>query len=263
MNVRVDGKCAVVTGGAQGIGKAIATGLAQSGAYVIIADIAREAGEKTVAEIREAGGRADNLYLDVTNCDQVNEVMDEAVHMGGKLDICVHTVGIHVAHSFLHTAQSDVERLTRINILGTSNVMRAALNRMIPNRYGKMVVITSIAARRGCTDAHYGMTKSAQMHMAWSAAMEAAPYNINVNSIAPGFVYTGMWDTIIDTRVGEAQKDDPQSRERCWNEAIQETMFKRPQKPEDIANMAVFLCSENASEITGQCINVCGGSRMN
>lgn len=263
MDIRVDGRCAVVTGGAHGIGKGIAKALAASGGYVVIADIAREAAIETAEEICAAGGKADSLFLDVTDCRQVDEVMDEVVRMGGKLDICVHAVGIHVARSFLNTAQDDVERLTRINILGTSNVMRAALKLMIPNLYGKMVVLTSIAARMGCADAHYGMTKSAQMHMAWSAAMEVAPYNINVNSIAPGFVYTGMWDTIIDTRVGDERKNIAQAREQCWIDAIQETMFKRPQKPEDIANMAVFLCSDKASEITGQCINVCGGSRMN
>jgi meso-butanediol dehydrogenase/(S,S)-butanediol dehydrogenase/diacetyl reductase len=263
MDVRVDGRCAIVTGGAQGIGKGIALALAQSGAYVIIADIAQDEAVKTVEEIRAAGGKADSLYLDVTKCDQVEEVMDEVVRMGGKLDICVHSVGVHVALSFLNIAQKDVERLTHINILGTSNVMRAALKRMIPNHYGKLVVLTSIAARMGCADAHYGMTKAAQMHMAWSAAKEVAPYNINVNSIAPGFVYTSMWDTIIDTRVGDENKNRAEVREKCWNEAIQETMFKRPQKPEDIAYMAVFLCSDMAREITGQCINVCGGSRMN
>ncbi len=263
MEIRLDGKCAVVTGGAQGIGKGIAAALAESGAYVIIADIAEEAAVKTVEEICAAGGKADSLFLDITNVAQVDEVMDQAVHMGGVLDICVHTVGVHVAESFLNISQENIERLTKINAVGTSNVMRASLKRMIPNNYGKLVVLTSIAARAGCTDAHYGMTKAAQMHMAWSAAMEVAKYNINVNSIAPGFVYTGMWDTIIDTRVGAEKKNIPEERERCWREALEETMFKRPQTPQDIANMAVFLCSDMAKEITGQCINVCGGSRMN
>lgn len=263
MEIRLDGKCAVVTGGAQGIGKGIATALAQSGAYVIIADIASEAAANTAAEIRAAGGKADALSLDITDVKQVDEVMDEVVRMGGKLDICVHTVGVHVAESFLNIAQEKIEWITKINALGTSNVMRAVLKRMIPNNYGKLVVLTSIAARTGCTDAHYGMTKAAQMHMAWCAAMEVAKYNINVNSIAPGFVYTGMWDTIIDTRVGAEKKDIPEERERCWKEAVEETMFKRPQTPQDIANMAVFLCSDMAKEITGQCYNVCGGSRMN
>ena len=263
MNVRLDGKCAVVTGGAQGIGKGIALALAESGAYVVVADIAREAAIQTTEEIRAEGGRADCLDLDVTDVDQVDQVMDQVVQLGGELDICVHTVGIHVANSLLNIAQDQVERLMRINTLGTSNVMRASLKRMIPNNYGKLVVLTSIAARTGCADAHYGMTKASQMHMAWCAAMEVAKYNINVNAIAPGFVHTGMWDTIIDTRVGEDKKNDPIERERCWAEAVNETLFKRPQKPRDIANMAVFLVSDLASEITGQCINVCGGSRMN
>ncbi len=263
MDIRLDGRCAIVTGGAQGIGKGIATALAESGAYVIIADIAREAAVNTVEEIRAAEGRADALSLDITDVKQVDEVMNEAVKMGGKLDICVHAAGIHVAESFLNISQENIERLTRINAIGTSNVMRASLKRMIPNNYGKLVVLTSIAARTGCTDAHYGMTKAAQMHMAWCAAMEVAPYNINVNSIAPGFVYTGMWDTIIDTRCGAEKKNIPEERERCWKQAVEETMFKRPQTSQDIANMAVFLCSEQAKEITGQCFNVCGGSRMN
>ncbi len=263
MNIRLEGRSAVVTGGAKGIGKGVAMALAEAGAYVIIADVADEAATETVTRIQQSGGKADCFHLDVTKVGEVDRVMDEVVRLGGKLDICVHTVGIHVAKSFLSVGQAEIEKLTTINILGTSNVMRASLSRMIPNKYGKLVVLTSIAARRGCTDAHYGMTKSAQMHMAWCAAMEVAPYNINVNSIAPGFVYTEMWDTIIDTRLGEEKKDIPEERERCWQEAIQESMFKRPQLPEDIANMAVFLCSEQAKEITGQCINVCGGSRMN
>ncbi len=263
MNIRLDGRCAAVTGGAQGIGKGIAIALAESGAYVVVADIAREAAGNTVEEIRTAGGRADLLLLDVADAQQVDKAMDEVVRLGGKIDICVHTVGIHVAKSLITISQEAIERLTRVNILGTSNVMRASLKRMIPNNYGKLVVLTSIAARCGCADAHYGMTKAAQMHMAMSAALEVACYNINVNSIAPGFVHTGMWDTIIDTRVGGEKKNIASERERCWREALEETMFKRPQTPRDIANMAVLLCSDQAKEITGQCINVCGGSRMN
>lgn len=262
MDVRLDGKCAVVTGGANGIGRGIANCLAASGAYVIIADIAKDDAERTAQEIRAAGGKADSLFLDVTDVDQVAQVMDKVEEMGGKLDICVHTVGVHEAKSFLEIDQKDVERLTKINVVGASNVMRASLKKMIPHRYGKLVVLTSIAARRGCTDAHYGMTKSAQMHMAWCAAMEVAKYNINVNSIAPGQVYTPMFERILDTRLGD-KKDDPVERERAWQEAFSETMFKRPQTAEDIGNMAVFLCSDMAKEITGQCYNVCGGSRMN
>ncbi len=263
MDIRLDGRCAVVTGGAQGIGKGIATAMAESGAYVIVADIAEEEAGNTVKEIRAAGGRADSLLLDVTDEQQVDKTMDEVVKLGGKLDICVHTVGIHVAKTLLTISQEDIKRLTRVNILGTSNVMRASLNRMIPNKYGKLVVLASIAARSGCADAHYGMTKAAQMHMAMSAAIEVACHNINVNSIAPGFVHTGMWDTIIDTRVGSDKKDIATERERCWTEALQETLYKRPQSARDIANMAIFLSSDQAKEITGQCINVCGGSRLN
>lgn len=262
MEVRLDGRCAVVTGGAMGIGRGIAKCLADSGAYVIIADIAKEAAQTTAGEIVAAGGKADSLFLDVTDVNQVQQVMDEVEKLGGKLDICVHTVGVHEARSFLEIDQKDIERLTRINILGASNVMRASLKKMIPHRYGKLVVLSSIAARMGCTDAHYGMTKSAQMHMCWCAAMEVAKYNINVNSIAPGFVMTPMFERILDTRLGD-KKDDPAERQRCWEEAVSETMFKRPQTPEDIGNMAVFLCSDLAKEITGQCYNVCGGSRMN
>lgn len=262
MDVRLDGRCAVVTGGASGIGRGIANCLAASGAYVVIADIAKEAAEATAMEIRAADGEADFLSLDVTDADKVAQAMDEVEKMGGKIDICVHTVGVHEARSFLDIEQKDIERLTKINVLGASNVMRSSLKKMIPNRYGKLIVLTSIAARQGCTDAHYGMTKAAQMHMCWCAAMEVAKYNINVNSIAPGFVHTPMFDKILDTRLGD-KKDDPVERERCWQEAISETMFKRPQTAEDIGNMAVFLCSEQAKEITGQCFNVCGGSRMN
>lgn len=263
MNIRLDGKNAIITGGASGIGKGIASVLAESGASVMIADISKEMAAKTAEEIRGTGAKADCLCLDVTDADQVEKTMTKMVELNGKLDICVHTAGVHSAYSFLNISQADIERLVKINILGTSNVMRAGLKKMIPNHYGKLVVLTSIAARTGCADAHYGMTKAAQMHMCWCAAMEVAKYNINVNSIAPGFVYTPMWDTIIDTRVGKEKKNDAEERELCWNQAIQETMFKRPQTAADIGNMVAFLCSEQGKEITGQCINVCGGSRMN
>ncbi|MEM5768632.1 MAG: SDR family oxidoreductase, partial [Bacillota bacterium] len=146
--------------------------------------------------------------------------------------------------------------------LGCSNVYRAALERMIPQRAGKIVTMSSSAGRAGGpVHAHYRMSKAAIISLNQSAAFTAAPYGINVNTICPGIIRTEMWEDILDAFAEDTGGAD---REAQWRSYVENSIpMGRPQECEDIANGVLFLCSDMAKNITGQALNICGGMCMN
>ena len=194
MEIRFDNKTAVLTGASRGLGRAIAMLLAENGADVVIGDVLDEAGAATCQEIQEKTGRqATYVHVDVRGPDQVKEMFDTVP----VVDLVMHGAGVTVPENLIDASDAAIKRLFDINILGSSNVVRAALNKMLPRESGKIVLLSSVAGRYiDKTVTHYRMSKAAMLSLTMSAASFAAPHNINVNAVCPGIVRTDMWEQL-------------------------------------------------------------------
>ncbi len=256
MDIRFDGKTAVITGGGQGLGKCVALSFAKAGANIVIGDINEKTAQETCKEIEELGVKAMYCLCDVSDPSQVDELMN----MPKQLDIMVNVAGIVISNGIDTAPQDKIERLFDVNILGTSNTIRADIERMKPQKSGKILLFSSIAARtHGPSTAHYAASKAAVISMTHSAAHVCGPYNINVNAISPGIIRTAMWEYLLDQMVEKMGGD----REQHWQNYIKATIpMGRAQEPQDIADAALFLCSDHAKNITGQTLSVCGGYYM-
>lgn len=257
MEIRFDNKTAVLTGASRGLGRAIAMLLAENGADVVIGDVLDEAGTATCQEIREKTGRqATYVHVDVRDPDQVKEMFDTVP----VVDLVMHGAGITVPENLIDASDAAIKRLFDINILGSSNVVRTALNKMLPRESGKIVLLSSVAGRYiDKTVTHYRMSKAAMLSLTMSAASFAAGHNINVNAVCPGIVRTDMWEQLLD----EKMKSMNLSREEAWNAMVGNLVpMGRPQTQEDIAATVAFLLSNYADNITGQALNVDGGQCM-
>ena len=257
MEIRFDGKTAVLTGAARGLGKAIAMMLAENGADLVIGDVLDEAGQKTCEEIREKTGRkADYLHVDVRDSEQVKALFD-AVPV---VDLVMHGAGVTLPENILEADEAAIKRLFDININGSSNMVRAALDKMLPRESGKIVLLASVAGRyMDKTVTHYRMSKAAMLALTMSAAKFAAPHNITVNAVCPGIVRTDMWEQLLD----EKQKSMNMTREEAWQAMVGNLIpMGRAQTQEDIAASVAFLFSRFGDNITGQALNVDGGQCM-
>lgn len=257
MEIRFDNKIAVLTGASRGLGQAIAMLLAENGADVVIGDVLDDAGIRTCEEIREKTGRqATYMHVDVRDPEQVQTLFD-AVHV---VDMVVHGAGVTVPENILDAGDAAIKRLFDINILGSSNMVRAALKKMLPRKCGKIVLICSVAGRYiDKTVTHYRMSKAAMLSLTMSAASFAAAYNINVNAVCPGIIRTDMWEQLLDEKAISMNM----SREDAWETMVKNLVpLGRPQTREDIAATVAFLLSNYADNITGQALNVDGGQCM-
>ena len=257
MEIRFDNKTAVLTGASRGLGRAIAMLLAENGADVVVGDVLDEGGSATCQEIREKTGRqATYVHVDVRDPNQVKEMFDTVP----VVDLVMHGAGVTVPENLIDASDAAIKRLFDINILGSSNVVRAALNKMLPRESGKIVLLSSVAGRYiDKTVTHYRMSKAAMLSLTMSAASFAASHNINVNAVCPGIVRTDMWEQLLD----EKMKSMNLSREEAWNTMVGNLVpMGRPQTQEDIAATVAFLLSNYADNITGQALNVDGGQCM-
>ena len=257
ITIDFSGQNAVVTGGARGIGKAIAMMLARGGANVWIGDIISEAAD-TAKEIADTYGvRTGCTKTDVGNLDQVKKLFTDAAQLG-KLDILVHGAGIILTGPSLNASEEEIRKITEINLIGSFFVLSEGGKIMKANESGKIVSISSIAGRVGIgVQGHYSATKAAMLNYAQALAVELAPYNIRVNTICPGIIRTQMWDRILQ----EAEERGGITQQEEWDSYMIQIPQGRPQSPEEIASAAIFFCSDLASAITGQALNVDGGMR--
>ena len=235
------GEVALVTGGAKGIGKGIAKALKQARAKVIIGDIDKEKGKETANEL---GG--DFYYLDVTDKDQVQYIVQSIYEKYGKLSILCSNAGIFPQVTIEDMTEKDWDKVQNINMKGTFFVAQAALKYMKKQSYGRIILTSSITGPiTGFSGwAHYGASKSAQLGFMRSAALEYAKYGITVNAIQPGNILT---DGLI------------QAGEEYMKKMKEIIPVYTLGKPEDIGYTAVFLASREAGFITGQAIVVDGG----
>jgi 2-hydroxycyclohexanecarboxyl-CoA dehydrogenase len=248
---RLTGKIAVVTGGAQGIGRGIVHRLAQEGAKVAVADINESGAAKTAAEISAVGGSAFAVKLDVTKLKDAMAAAEVVERQLGPVDILVNNAGWDKVQHFLETDEELWNRLIDINFRGMLNCVKAFAPRMLNRPGSKIISIASDAGRSGgVNDAVYSGCKGAVMSFTKALARELARYKINVNAVAPG---------VIDTPLSQAISGGiPGYMDRL----MRVVPLRRKGLPEDIAAAVAYLASADADYVTGQIISVNGGMAM-
>jgi NAD(P)-dependent dehydrogenase (short-subunit alcohol dehydrogenase family) len=257
MAQRFEGRTALITGGAGGIGAAVARRLASEGANVAIADLSLDAGEKLVAEIRAAGGQASAYALDVTSPDDVNRVVESIEAAQGLITMAVTCAGIIRTFPLLELPFDAWNTTFAVNLTGTFLVFQAVARRMVAaGQPGSLVGISSISARGGRPDsADYAASKAGVISLVRSAALAFAKNQINVNAVCPGIVETEMTRGLHQQRA-RATGITP---EESYSRIVSTIPLGRPQTAEDVAAVVTFLLSKDASYITGQAINADGG----
>ncbi len=244
----LQGKVAIVTGGAQGIGRAIAEGLAEDGADIVVADLDPARSEDAVATIQKLGRRALSVKVNVADWDDAKAMSDQVMKEWGRIDILVNNAGITRDGLLLRMKEEDWNLVLQVNLNGTFHCTKAVLLPMTKQRFGRIVNIASIVGAMGNVgQANYSASKAAVMGFTKTVAREYASRAVTVNAVAPGFIDTAMTQG-LPAEVKEAlQKQIPLGRLGL---------------PSDIAAAVRFLVSDAASYITGQVLHVNGGMLM-
>lgn len=259
--ITLDGKVALVTGAAGGLGKAIAIRLAEAGCSVCIADINIDKAKMAADEISQMGSVTMAVQVNTSNQNEVASMVDASLKKFGKLDFMINNAGIGMMKPIMAMEQQDIDSMIDINLKGVIYGCKAALAHMVPRNEGKIVNISSVAAKMGAPYAAvYASSKAGVIALTNSLAREVAENNININAICPGIIRTNMWEKQLELMTGDG--DATAKDEAFRNFSSSQIPLRRPQEPEDIANMVVYLASDLARNITGQTINVDGGSAI-
>ncbi|MFZ9677931.1 MAG: SDR family NAD(P)-dependent oxidoreductase [Quisquiliibacterium sp.] len=258
-----------VTGAGQGIGRAIATAFARQGARLVVSDINGDAAQATADALRELGVQAEALRVDVRSPDDNAVQVARAAAKFGRLDVMVCNAGIVQVKHFMDLVPADWDTMMGVNVTGVFLSMQAAARQMLGQAprmagapQGKIINLASIAGRMGAGPiaalmAPYRASKAAVISLTQSAAITLAP-KVTVNAICPGIVDTAMWEKIDRDMAEQTGAALGQS----WQQRIAAIPMGRPQEPQDVAGVAVFLGSSAADYMTGQSINVEGGLVM-
>jgi 3-oxoacyl-[acyl-carrier protein] reductase len=246
--MRLKDKVALITGGARGIGRSIAMVFAREGADIVVADVNLESASKTAAEIEGLGRKALALELDVTDFAKVEDGVNKILDKLGKVDILVNNAGITKDNLLLRMSQAEWDAVINVNLKGTFNCIKAVSRPMVKQRSGRIISIASIIGLMGnWGQANYAASKAGIIALTKTVAKELASRNINANSVAPGFIQTDMTAKL------------PEEVKRKMMEAIP---MAKLGTPEDVANVCLFLASDESSYVTGQTITVDGGMVM-
>ena len=245
---RFENTTALVTGGAKGIGAATAKRLASEGATVVVADFDEATAQQTAQEI---GGHA--VRCDVTSLEEVEAAVAKAVEVGGSLDVLVTCAGIIRDNMLFKMTDDDWGAVIDTHLKGTFYAVRAAQKHMVEQKSGKMVLISSTSALGNRGQTNYATAKAGLQGMTKTLAIELGPFNVNVNCVAPGFIATDMTKQTAE-RIGVPF-------EQFMEAVAGQVPLKRAGQPEDVAGTIAFLCSEDASYVSGQVIYVAGGPR--
>ncbi len=243
------GKTAIVTGGTRGIGRAIALTLAAQGANIIINYTSNaQKAEEVVQQIKERGGNAIAVKGNVSKYDEVQNMIAVAEKHFSSIDILVNNAGITKDTLLMKMKEEDWDQVIAVNLKGAYNCTKAVIRKMMKQKCGKIINLASVVGITGNVgQANYAASKAGVIGFTKSIAREVATRGINVNAIAPGYIQTDMTDILSD-EVKEVIKN--------------QIPMKRLGRPEDVANIVAFLCSEEADYITGQIIHVDGGMVM-
>lgn len=244
----LQGKVAIVTGGAQGIGRAIAEGLAEDGADIVVADLDPARSQEAVAAIERLGRRALGVKVNVADWNDAKAMADQVMKEWGRIDILVNNAGITRDGLLLRMKEEDWNLVLQVNLNGTFHCTKAVLLPMTKQRFGRIVNIASIVGAMGNVgQANYSASKAAVMGFTKTVAREYASRAVTVNAVAPGFIDTAMTQGLPAEVKDALQKQIPLGRLGL---------------PSDIAAAVRFLVSDAASYITGQVLHVNGGMLM-
>lgn len=243
-----EGKVALVTGAARGIGQAIAKKLATEGCDVALCDLKAEWLTETVALIEAAGRKVKCFEADVSQAAAVEAAVDGVVEAFGKVDILINNAGITKDTLMIRMSEQDWDAVISVNLKGTFLFTKAVARPMMKQRSGAIVNVASIIGLIGnAGQCNYAASKAGVIALTKSAAKELAARNVRVNAVAPGFIQTRMTDVLPEDVRGKMLDLIP---------------MKRFGQPEDVANVVLFLASDAASYMTGQVLPVCGGMVM-
>ena len=249
----LNGKVAAVTGGGSGIGRAISTVFGRQGASVIVLDVDGQAARDTAAAISAAGGRADSVACDVSDSGSVNATFDQIVARAGRLDILVNNAGVAHVGNIERTPEDDFDRLYRVNVKGVYLCSQAAVPVMVRQGGGVILNMASIVSFVGVADRFaYSMTKGAVLTMTKSVAVDYVKQNVRCNCICPARIRTPFVD-------GFVTKNYPGREQEVLQELSAYQPMGRMGTPEEVAYLALYLCSDEASFVTGQAYPLDGG----
>jgi 3-oxoacyl-[acyl-carrier protein] reductase len=238
-------KHAIVTGAARGIGKAIALDLAKSGLDVVVSDVLLEEAEQVAGEIKALGVQALAIKTDVSNAEDVENLVKTTVNQWGSVDFLVNNAGVTRDNLAVRMSEKEWDMVLNINLKGTFLCSQAAAKEMMKKRFGRIVNIASVSGILGTAgQANYASSKAGVIALTKSFARELGKRNITINAIAPGFILTEMTEQLSD---------------KVKEEYVSNIPLKRAGTPDDIAGAVRFLISPSASYITGTIINVSGG----
>lgn len=240
-----DRKNAVVTGAARGIGKAIARNLAENGINVVISDVLIDEAEQTAQELTDLGIKAIAIKTDVSKASEAEHLIEETVQQFGSVDFLINNAGITRDNISIRMSEEEWDLVLQINLKGTFLCSQAAAQKMIRQRFGRIVNIASVSGILGTPgQANYASSKAGVIAMTKSFARELGKRNVTVNAVAPGYILTEMTEKLP---------------EEVKSQYIAQIPLNRAGTPEDVAEVVRFLISPSASYITGTVLNVSGG----
>ncbi|HEY53637.1 MAG TPA: sorbitol-6-phosphate dehydrogenase [Caldilineae bacterium] len=262
MNQTLENRIALVTGGAQGLGRAICQRLAQEGCHIVVADLNLEGAEETAADIAATSSRETiAVQVDVTNEEEVEEMMQTVVERFGRLDIVVSNAGILIAEAIWDFPAEKWRAVMNVNLFGYMLVAKHAARVMIPQKSGVIIQINSKSGKKGSyKNSAYAASKFGGIGFTQSIALDLAEHGIRVNAICPGnLLDSPLW---VNSLYSQYAKKWGITEEEVRQKYVNQVPMKRGCTYDDITNVLVFLASDQASYMTGQAINVTGGQEM-
>ncbi len=248
---RLDGKVAIVTGAARGIGAATAKRLAEEGARVTVADLDAAGAEKTAAEIGTGGKEAAGVPVDVSDPTQVQNMVDRTLARFGRLDILVNNAGILRDNLLFKMSDDDWDRVLAVHLRGAFLCARAAQKPMVEQKFGRIISVSSTSALGNRGQVNYSAAKAGLQGLTRTLAIELGQFGITANAVAPGFIDTDM------TRATAARLGlTPEQMRDALKDRIP---LRRVGQPSEVASVIAFLASDDASYVNGQVIYVAGG----
>jgi NAD(P)-dependent dehydrogenase (short-subunit alcohol dehydrogenase family) len=246
--MRLKDKKAIVTGAGQGIGRSIALKMAQEGADVVVSEKNLHTGDQTQKEVEASGRKALFVAVDVADQRQVKGMVEEVLKRWGRIDILVNNAGFDRAATLLKVREEDWDAVLGVHLKGSMNCIQAVAPHMIENGYGKIVNISSVWGKSGSiSEISYTSAKAGIIGLTKSVARELGRYQINVNVVLPGLILTPTVSKMA---------------EKHQKMIIDLTPLGRAGHPEEVANVVTFLASDEASFMTGACVEVSGGWNM-
>ena len=246
--MKLQNKVAIVTGGAQGIGKAICQRFVKEGARVGMFDLNEQMIEKTVQELKNLEGNVLGIKVDVSSFSEVKEAVNKVIDIFGRIDILVNNAGITCDRLLVRMKEEEWDSVIRVNLKSAFNLIKIVSPFMLKRKYGRIINISSIIGLRGNEgQANYASSKAGLIALSKSAAREFGRRGITVNAVAPGFIQTSMTENLP---------------EKTRDALVSKIPLRRIGKPEEVASLVTFLASDEAGYITGEVIRIDGGLGM-